>query len=195
MVNRGMPSSSGECVERGSDGRGHRIVEQNEGMRCGVIGEGDGIVSRRIAFVIAIDEAELPAGSIACERLDACRTRFADERHAVGDSRKTQRRVDAFVEIGSGEDRIDDVEPDACEREMARRPAEPASDLECGSIAKLAGGVVENGRFVAIAKPDVRKAPIDVPGVRDILAKIRPCVGSRIAFHQVWERGIGPNDF
>ena len=76
VVNRGVPSASGECVERGSDGRGHRIVEQNEGMGCGVIGEGDGIVSRRVAFVIAIDEAELPAGSIACERLDARRTRF-----------------------------------------------------------------------------------------------------------------------
>ena len=102
VVNRGLPSSSGECVERGSDGRGHRIVEQDEGMGCGVIGKGDGIVSRRVAFVIAIDEGELPAGSIACERLDTRRTRFADERHAVGDPRKTQRRSDAFVEIGLG---------------------------------------------------------------------------------------------
>jgi len=111
VVNRGLPSSSGECVERGSDGRGHRIVEQDEGMGCDVIGEGDGIVSRRGAFVIAIDEAELPAGSIACERFNARRTVFADERHAVGDPGKTQRRSDAFVEIGLGENRIDDVEP------------------------------------------------------------------------------------
>jgi len=111
VVNRGLPSSSGECVERGSDGRGHRIVEQDEGMGCDVIGEGDGIVSRRGAFVIAIDEAELPAGSIACERFNARRTLFADERHAVGDPGKTQRRSDAFVEIGLGENRIDDVEP------------------------------------------------------------------------------------
>src|SRR5262249_23640439 len=125
---------------------------------------------------VAVNEEEAPAHPRRVgESADSRGARRRIEAYAGEDTGIGERPSDAAPVLWFREHRIEDVEGQARERQVAGAPAHPAADLERRFSPELEGEVVEQEHFVPVEKADLGSPTVAVPVVRNLPPYVRRC--------------------
>src|SRR5581483_4454606 len=127
------------------------------------------------AVMIAVDEGEGPSLTVFAESDHLGGTEPGNENRPLAAADGRDRGSEFAIPFGIGKLRFDNVQGrQAGGEKMAARPAAPCADLQAALSGEEPRIGVEDGGLVLVDEADLRIAPVDVPGMIDLLPEIGP---------------------
>src|ERR1700682_6168150 len=195
LINQDIEAAGLEKAQAPRDVRRCQVVENKGRIGRGVQETFLDVALRTWRLVIAVDEEQIPLRSLPAGQIaQAPGTGRRMETYRVTYSAAGEGLLDALAVHRIRERRIDHIEVDAAEGEVAGRPAEPATDLERAAAAKCSRDIIEKHGLIAVDEAHQRLSRIGVPIVRHLAPQIAPGMAELVASSEVRKATIGADD-
>src|SRR5262252_9001435 len=109
-------------------------------------------------------------------------------------SRRCKRIFNACSMLRVRKRRIEYIEYETSEAEVACGPSHSAADFESGSVTELQGKVVQKYRFIPGERPRRRTAAVAIPIVSIIAGEVGLRMIGLVADDQIWKKCVRSDD-